>query len=363
MKRVFLVVFLAAISLFAVTLAVHSQAPPGTSMDRVGYPDGYQTSFTLLYTVDRPDSGQIRVIYGNDKAASVEPGKTFPYGSVVLFEGWRSKRDSLNNVLLDSNGRFMKDTLTTVFVARKEVGFGTEYQQNRNGEWEYIAYRPDKTVSTTPQNSGSCAVCHLQAAPSDYMFRVPNFTRGSGAVPKGVMQQFLFLPRVIRVIPGATVSWQNDDEEAHRIRASDSTWESTTLVHGAGFDLTFKYPGVYNYTCTIHPAMRGTVVVELPILALSNASSVARGMSFQAGDSWTLQVTNAAPLQSVYLRIVKDGQDLGVSGPYGTTDSSGLFSMTGRFAAADAANWQEQVVIGSPTADERSAGTISFSVK
>ena len=37
--------------------------------------------------------------------------------------------------------------------------------------------------------------------------------------------------------------------------------------------------------------------------------------------------------------------------------------MTGRFAAADAANWQEQVVIGSPTADERSAGTISFSVK
>ncbi|PYV09984.1 MAG: hypothetical protein DMG07_21970, partial [Acidobacteria bacterium] len=144
------------------------------------------------------------------------------------------------------------------------------------------------------------------------------------------------------------VSWQNDDEEAHRIRASDSTWESTTLVHGAGFDLTFKYPGVYNYTCTIHPAMRGTVVVELPILALSNASSVARGMSFQAGDSWTLQVTNAAPLQSVYL---------------GTTDSSGLFSMSGSFTAADAANWQEQVVIGSPTADERSAGTISFSVK
>jgi len=351
------------LQLLAVTLALHSQAPPAPSVDRVGYPEGYEKAFTYLYTVDRPDSGQIRVIYGNDKAAAVKPGEPFEYGSILLFESWRSKRDAANNILLDENGRFIKDGLTTIFVQRKEKGYGVEYQQNRNGEWEYVAYRPDKTYSTTPQNSGSCAVCHLQASFSDYAFRVSNFKRSSGAVPKGVMQQFSFLPRVIRVIPGATVSWQNDDEEAHHIRALDGTWESTTMPHGGGFDLTFKHAGVYSYQCTIHTAMRGTVVVELPVLSILNATAPARGAEFRAGDAWSLQVTNAAPLQPVFLRIVKDGLDLGVSGPYGTTDSSGRLTLSGTFGVGDAASWQEQVVIGSSSADERSAGTISFSVK
>lgn len=364
MKRVAFMICLLGFFLTMATIAVRSQAPPGTSVDRVGFPDGYQTNFTHLYTVDRPDSGQIRAIWGNDKAASVKPGESFPYGSVILFESWRSKRDSQNNILLDENGRFIKDTLTTIFVSRKEPGFGVEYQQNRNGEWEHIAYRPDKSVSTTPQNSGACAVCHLQAAPTDYVFRVRNFNRASGAVAKGVMQQFLFLPRIIRVTTGATVSWYNVDEEAHRIRATDGTWESNTMPYGAGFDLTFKHPGIYNYNCTIHPAMRGTVVVETPLLSISNLTSSSRGTSFRAGDTWKLEVTNAAPLTSVFLRILKDGQELGISGPYGaTTDSSGRWSMTGTVTAAHVGGWQEQVIIGSNSGStERSEGTISFTV-
>lgn len=69
-------------------------------------------------------------------------------------------------------------------------------------------------------------------------------------------------------------------------------------------------------------------------------------------------------LTSVFLRILKDGQELGVSGPYGvTTDAAGQWSMTGAFTAADVGSWQEQVIIGSNAGStERSEGTISFTV-
>jgi hypothetical protein len=66
--------------------------------------------------------------------------------------------------MLDGNGRFMKDPAqaanATIFVSRKERGFGEAYAQNRTGEWEYVGYRPDGTFQTTPPNSLACAACH-----------------------------------------------------------------------------------------------------------------------------------------------------------------------------------------------------------
>src|SRR5262245_24281904 len=132
---------------------IHAQTLPAPTMDRVGFPAGYQTSFTKLLTVDRPDNGQIRVIYGNSMVPWWRP---FPYGSVLLFESWTPKRNTDGSFLFDGDGRLVPDTLGTIFVMRKEVGFGADYTQTRNGEWEYVAYRPDGSTATTPQTSGAC---------------------------------------------------------------------------------------------------------------------------------------------------------------------------------------------------------------
>ena len=58
--------------------------------------------------------------------------------------------------------------------------------QNRNEEWEYVAYHPDGTYQTTPQNSFSCAICHLQATQAkDWVFRYGlHLGPASGAVPE-----------------------------------------------------------------------------------------------------------------------------------------------------------------------------------
>lgn len=70
MKQTILVTGLIATTLTLWIPAIHSQGLPAPRADRVGYPTGYETRYRHLYTVDRPDSGQIRSIWGNEKAAS-----------------------------------------------------------------------------------------------------------------------------------------------------------------------------------------------------------------------------------------------------------------------------------------------------
>ena|SRR5216117_165228 len=74
----------------------HAQSLPAPTVDRVGFPAGYQDAFKLLYVFDNYQNRQIRKVYGNDVAASVTPGQVFnfPYGSIVLFESYTVKEDS-----------------------------------------------------------------------------------------------------------------------------------------------------------------------------------------------------------------------------------------------------------------------------
>src|SRR5262245_1278124 len=130
MHRSFCAMTLVFASALTIMTIGHSQTLPGTSQDRVGYPDGYKDSFTLLYVLDRPDTSRILVAYGNDPAASIVRGEQgyYPYGSIIAQETWTVQLDSQGNPILDANGRFQKDQLTGgLVVMRKEAGFGAEY--------------------------------------------------------------------------------------------------------------------------------------------------------------------------------------------------------------------------------------------
>ena len=71
---------------------------------------------------------------------------------------------------------------------------------------------------------------------------------------------FAFSPAVITVKVGATVTWTNKDEDAHTV-AITSAAVSKPLQSGDSYAHTFDQPGTYSYRCTIHPNMRGMVVV------------------------------------------------------------------------------------------------------
>src|SRR5436190_400134 len=283
----------------------HAQSLPAPTIDRVGFPAGYEDTFHLLYTFDNYQNRQIRKVYGNDTAASVNPGQVFnfPYGSIILFESYTVQEDSAGEPVLDSNGRFIPANLTTIFVMRKEQGFGADYKELRNGEWEYGSYRPDGTTATAPSGTGSCALCHLTGgslslsaasrnvgAQWDYVFR-PDlyFGSGSGAVPKGVMQHYVFVPSAIHAQSGDTVTVYNYDQLIHRIVADDGSFDTGVMNPGASFTVKAGAPGsVVSYHCTLHSRVRGSIVVDDPPLVLGvtgltlNPSTVRPGASFSA---------------------------------------------------------------------------------
>jgi hypothetical protein len=259
----------------------HTQTLPAPTEDRVRFPAGYQLSYTPLYTFDNYQNRQIRKVYANYIAASVSPGHVFnfPYGSIILFESYSVQEDAAGEPLLDSKGRFVPNALTTIFVMRKERGFGAEYKELRNGEWEYVAYRPDGTYSTMPSGTGSCALCHLTGgslslspqsrnigAQWDYVFR-PDlyFSKGSGAVPDGVLQHYVFVPSTIHARPGQTITVYNSDQLVHRIVADNGSFDTGVMNPGSSFTVTAGDTGTaISYHCVIHSRVKGQVVADLP---------------------------------------------------------------------------------------------------
>jgi plastocyanin len=72
---------------------------------------------------------------------------------------------------------------------------------------------------------------------------------------------FAFAPATLTVAAGNLVTWTNRDEEPHTVAASDGSFHSPGMGTGATFSHTFAAPGTFDYVCSIHPMMRGTVVV------------------------------------------------------------------------------------------------------
>jgi len=75
------------------------------------------------------------------------------------------------------------------------------------------------------------------------------------------IDNFAFAPATLTVKAGTTVTWTNHDEEPHTVAASDGSFHSPGMGTGAIFSHTFSTAGKFDYVCSIHPMMHGTVVV------------------------------------------------------------------------------------------------------
>jgi plastocyanin len=58
-----------------------------------------------------------------------------------------------------------------------------------------------------------------------------------------------------------TVTWSNGDGATHTVTSTPGTQFDHTLNAGDTFSYTFTQAGTYQYYCTIHPWMKGTIVV------------------------------------------------------------------------------------------------------
>lgn len=72
---------------------------------------------------------------------------------------------------------------------------------------------------------------------------------------------FRFEPGDVTVNVGDSVSWTNDSSARHTTTATDGSW-NTELAAGQNIALSFDTAGTFEYFCSIHPAMTGTVTVN-----------------------------------------------------------------------------------------------------
>ena len=77
------------------------------------------------------------------------------------------------------------------------------------------------------------------------------------------IKDFAFNPQTITVKSGEKVTWINRDEEPHTIVSVGKQFKkSTALDTDQEFTITVGAPGTYEYFCSVHPRMTGTIVVE-----------------------------------------------------------------------------------------------------
>ena len=124
---------------------------------------------------------------------------------------------------------------------------------------------PDAFAMTYP--------AHIEILPSASASHVSVTVQNAAgsSTPRCEKTNECFIPSMVTIDVGGTVTWENVDNAAHTVTSgtafdADSVgkvWDSgIMLIGGAPFSYTFDAVGTYPYFCMIHPWMQGTVMVQ-----------------------------------------------------------------------------------------------------
>ena len=244
---------------------------PGTAgPEKITFPAGYK-DHVLYATVDRYDNKQYRELYGTPEGVkAAREGKPIPSGTVLTLVQYKAQVDAAGNPVKDANGRFIKGDLVGITVMEKRTGWGTEYPDDiRNGEWEYSAFTADLKFNDKA-NYKACFQCHKPHAKQDYVI---SLARLGGQAPGAAVAVktgpsdvgiagFAFGPAKLTIGPGQYVTWTNSDDSPHQVTLTASQERSPVLLKGQSHTQAFSAPGVYEYVCGLHPAMKGAIEVK-----------------------------------------------------------------------------------------------------
>lgn len=141
-----------------------------------------------------------------------------------------------------------------------------------NGTAANIRLDFERALTLTPVDSGTATIETLfldqgllnlqqRAVPPEETVAA-SATMGTSANGSVVhVRDFLYAPKSLYVRTNQTVTFVNDDAEAHTVTGSGS-FHSSAIDPQAEWRHSFSRPGVYYYTCAFHPYMHGRIVVS-----------------------------------------------------------------------------------------------------
>lgn len=239
--------------------------------DKVVFPENYQKG-VMYGTVDRHDNKQYRELWATPEAVeAARKGRPIPSGAVVTMVQYKAQLDAAGSPAKDAQGRFIKGDLVGYAVMEKRTGWGTEYKDDiRNGEWEYQSFTVDRKVNEKA-NLANCFTCHKPHAGQDFVISLASLKGtppGTLAAPRpgpGIVSiaDFKFGPETVAVAANTPITWHNADGSPHQVTITGAKPQrSAVILKGQTVQLTFSEPGVYNYICGLHPAMKGKIEVK-----------------------------------------------------------------------------------------------------
>jgi len=87
-------------------------------------------------------------------------------------------------------------------------------------------------------------------------------TAAAEAAPQVIIDNYAFSPASLTVKVGTTVTWINQDDDAHTIDSTQGRFKSGTMNKGGRFEFRFTEAGEYPFFCRFHPKMTGKVIVQ-----------------------------------------------------------------------------------------------------
>jgi len=69
-----------------------------------------------------------------------------------------------------------------------------------------------------------------------------------------------FNPSTLIIKAHDQVVWQNKDGKTHKVTGEN--WGDVPIENGESFTQSFDTPGTYLYSCSLHPEMKGTIIVK-----------------------------------------------------------------------------------------------------
>ena len=77
------------------------------------------------------------------------------------------------------------------------------------------------------------------------------------------MKDIKFAPDSVSVKAGDSVVWTNDDTVGHDVTGDNfKSGDPGAMQNGDTYANTFDKAGTFNYVCTVHPGMEGSVTVK-----------------------------------------------------------------------------------------------------
>jgi plastocyanin len=76
------------------------------------------------------------------------------------------------------------------------------------------------------------------------------------------IREIAYHPAETEIAAGTTVTWKNSDTVPHSATSTDGVFDSDIFDPGKSFSFTFDEAGTFDYTCLVHPKMKGTIVVR-----------------------------------------------------------------------------------------------------